>query len=286
MRIAITSDTRMLRCRLLIKLIELCGGTPVLVPYMIKTSKGVNAANLSALREKHLAHVQEILKTCEGLLLPGNRYDIPPSAYAETFIHPQTAKRLPDNPFYFRLETETLMAKHALDAKWPILGICGGMQLMNVILGGNLVQHLPEDKRTRAHKVKHYDPSLKHLSREKQKKWESTFPSHIQTGSPQNIYPRTHPMEVEESSLLGKIYRQVNPEMSLSDVYELSIHHQGCFPENLSKRLKPVAIAPDGLVEAAVLTNYPAQCLLTQFHLECNVSGIAKACVELLIKKN
>ena len=292
-RIAITNDTRILRCRLLVKLIEICGATPVLIPQSLKPSsvgishkeeiKDISYSLLEPALEKHLNHVKELLETCDGLLLPGNKHDVPPGAYGQNTIHPETAKRLSKHPLYVRFETETAMAKYALKANWPILAICGGMQVMNVVLGGSLVQHLPDDERVKQGKVPHRDPTLKKLSQKQQKEWEQTFENHILTDSPENIYPATHGMRVEPDSLLADIYREIQADIALDDIGELSIHHQGCFEENLGKGLRPVAIAPDGVVEAAELTSHDTMCLLTQFHFECNVSGMAKTAIQRLI---
>jgi putative glutamine amidotransferase len=289
-RIAITDDTNILRCRLLTQLIEMCGATPVLIPYRLKGIPAMDHTDqpnqkqlIDAALAEHIEHVEKTLSSCQGLLLPGNRYDIPPQAYGQEYIHPETADRLSQDWDYKRFETESFMANYALKKEWPILGVCGGMQLMNVTLGGSLVQHLPDDQRVQAGKLSHRDPSLNDLSQEEQEAWEKNFKKHIAAGKSSSIYPATHTMSVEPDSTLAELYRQNQPSTDLSTVGELSIHHQGCFTEQLADRLTPVALAPDGVVEAAELSNYGNMCLITQFHLECNVSGIAKATVQKLV---
>ena len=55
------------------------------------------------------------------------------------------------------------MAEQAiLRRNLPLLAICGGMQLVNVILGGTLVQDLPEDQRVKEHGINHCDPNFVH----------------------------------------------------------------------------------------------------------------------------
>ena len=81
-----------------------------------------------------------------------------------------------------------------------------------------------------------------------------------------------------------EIYKKSNPNINLENIKELSIHHQGCFEENLSDQLKISAISPDGVIEAAQHKTYPKMFLLTQFHPECDASGIAIKLVEELIK--
>lgn len=283
--IAITADHQILRCRLLIKLIELCGAVPKLIPFTIQnpllTSKSQN------LREKfiqeHLQKVQEELSLCSALILPGNKHDVPPHAYGQSIIHPQTAKRIPKSLCYARFETESFMAQYALAHNWPILGICGGMHVFNVTLGGTLVQHLPDDPRIQNSRMDHRDPSLKALSLKKQLNWEKQFEDHIHTGSPVNIYPKSHAIRITPNSLLSDIYLKKGPNTHLDKIYELSIHHQGAFEENLAPQLQAVAHAEDGLVEAAELKAYTNFFLLTQFHFECNVSKMALPLVQRLV---
>ena len=91
-------------------------------------------------------------------------------------------------------------------------------------------------------------------------------------------------MEVLEDSLIASLYRKYYPELDLKNVEELSIHHQGIFKENLSDELKPSAFAPDSLIEAVEFKSYDAFALMTQFHVEYNVSRIANAAISSLIK--
>ena len=90
-------------------------------------------------------------------------------------------------------------------------------------------------------------------------------------------------MEVKEDSILGDLYRKHYPELDFKKVEELSIHHQGIFEENLSNDLRASAYAPDSLVEALEFKSYDAFALLTQFHVEYNVSRIASAAINSLI---
>lgn len=80
---------------------------------------------------------EELLERLDALILAGGS-DIDPSMYGET-PHRETKATSPERD---RFELE--MARHALDRGLPLLGICRGMQLLNVALGGTLVQHLPE----------------------------------------------------------------------------------------------------------------------------------------------
>lgn len=76
-----------------------------------------------------------LLSLCDGLLIPGGA-DIDPALYRE--------KRLPstEKPNPKRDGTEAFFVEYALSADVPFLGICRGMQMANVVLGGSLHQNL------------------------------------------------------------------------------------------------------------------------------------------------
>src|SRR5689334_14558999 len=78
-----------------------------------------------------------ILDLLDGLILAGGA-DIDPASYGEE-PHPETRGTLPE-----RDKFELALARRALERDLPLLGICRGMQLMNVARGGTLLQHLPE----------------------------------------------------------------------------------------------------------------------------------------------
>jgi len=80
----------------------------------------------------------EIVEKLDGLMLVGGA-DIDPAVYrAER--HPETVDTVPDRDRF-----EVALVRAALGAEVPVLGICRGMQLINVALGGTLRQHLPEE---------------------------------------------------------------------------------------------------------------------------------------------
>ena len=79
----------------------------------------------------------EVLERLDGLLLAGGA-DIDPSCYGAE-AHPETVGTVPE-----RDACEIALAREAIARDMPILGICRGMQLINVALGGTLFQHLPE----------------------------------------------------------------------------------------------------------------------------------------------
>jgi putative glutamine amidotransferase len=79
----------------------------------------------------------EVLDLVDGLVLAGGA-DIDPSSYGAQ-RHEMTVRTVPE-----RDASEIALARRALERDLPLLGICRGMQLMNVALAGTLLQHLPE----------------------------------------------------------------------------------------------------------------------------------------------
>ncbi|MBQ3709652.1 MAG: gamma-glutamyl-gamma-aminobutyrate hydrolase family protein [Bacteroidales bacterium] len=112
-----------------------------------------------------------------------------------------------------RDKEETLLLQKALEADKPILGICRGLQFINVFLGGTLWQDIP-----------------------------SQHPSEIvhRQGKPYDVPTHQVILSGDLQSLLGKEVLEVN-----------TLHHQAV--KDLGNGLIPMAIAPDGIIEAFML---------------------------------
>lgn len=88
-----------------------------------------------------------LLDRVDALILAGGA-DIDPSSYgAET--HPETKGTWPERDRF-----ELALTRRALERDQPVLGICRGMQLLNVALGGSLDQHLPESVGNEVHRAR------------------------------------------------------------------------------------------------------------------------------------
>ncbi|HEU4978420.1 MAG TPA: gamma-glutamyl-gamma-aminobutyrate hydrolase family protein [Solirubrobacteraceae bacterium] len=87
--------------------------------------------------EESERHPDEVLDHLDGLILAGGA-DIDPATYGAE-PHAETRNTVPRRDTF-----EIALARRALERDIPLLGICRGMQLMNVAQGGTLLQHLPE----------------------------------------------------------------------------------------------------------------------------------------------
>jgi putative glutamine amidotransferase len=79
----------------------------------------------------------EVLRLIDGLVLAGGA-DIDPAAYGQA-AHPETGGTVPERDVF-----EIALVRAAIERDLPVLGICRGMQLINIARGGTLEQHLPE----------------------------------------------------------------------------------------------------------------------------------------------
>lgn len=170
--------------------IERAGGLPVLIP--------------STLQEETLRAIYERL---DAVLLPGGS-DINPAQY-KAEADPKLG--LIDNA---RDKMELAMASWALADDLPILGICRGIQLLNVAMGGSLVQDIPSSIET----------ELRH---------------DIHNDEPRNTF--LHDVQVEADSRLAQI-------LGAQQFRVNSLHHQAL--REVAPNANVVAKAPDGIIEA------------------------------------
>lgn len=95
------------------------GGLPLMLPHQVEAAS-------------------DYLAMIDGLVVTGGNFDIDPALFGDGARHPTV--RTKDR----RTAFELAMTKGALDRDMPILGICGGQQLLHVALGGRLIQHIPD----------------------------------------------------------------------------------------------------------------------------------------------
>ncbi len=169
-------------------------------------SRGVAAAGGMPLVIPPVEGSSELVETLDGLLLTGGS-DLDPALYGQA-RHPATGGVVPHRD---RAEIELLRA--AVEAGLPVLAVCRGMQLLNVLRGGTLNQHLGD----------------------------SPGDGELHKGPP-GTFTR-HPVEVEPGS---RLHGMLGGRL---DVH--SCHHQA--PDVIGEGLVVTARAPDGVVEGLEL---------------------------------
>lgn len=197
--------TYFLRARY-IRAVEELGGIPLILPLVAEPSAR-----------------RRLLDLVDGLLITGSGPDLPPHLYGEEQHHkfPLVSERRAD----FELELVHQARKRDL----PVLGICGGMQTVNVACGGSLYQDISAQ----------VPGALDHR--------QKTTAVHV-----------AHSVTVAPQSLLNKV-------IAKSKLMVNSSHHQSV--KTVAPSLKASAVAPDGIIEA--IESPPHRFLLAiQWHPE------------------
>lgn len=83
--------------------------------------------------------VDDYLDRLDGLLVAGGAFDIDPALFGATERHETVTLKAGRTAF------EAAITRGAIACNLPVLGICGGQQLLNVVLGGTLIQHIPDE---------------------------------------------------------------------------------------------------------------------------------------------
>ncbi len=147
----------------------------------------------------------EILDSCDGLMLSGGT-DVDPEIFGEV---PHTALGRVDGP---RDPFEITLAREAVRRDLPVLGICRGLQVLNVAMGGTLIQDIPSD-----------------------------VPGAVTHEAGENRVEIAHEVEIETGSKLAQL-------LSTTRVGVNSFHHQAA--KRIGEGLVVSATSPrDGIVE-------------------------------------
>ena len=167
----------------------------------------------------------DYLDMIDGLVITGGAFDVPPSMYGDSSQHDTV--ELKEN----RTKFEWAVTEGAIERKIPILGICGGEQLLNVVLGGTLIQHIPD-----------------------------SFDSEIEHEQPNPRDEVGHSINIMQNTLLHKIIS--------SDVAGVnSAHHQAV--DKVAGDVIVNCTAPDSVIEGIELpTDIHPFCLGVQWHPE------------------
>jgi putative glutamine amidotransferase len=99
----------------------------------------VRAGGLPVLLPHEPEQTQAYLDLIDGLVVTGGAFDVDPILFGAGDRHSTVTTK--DRRTAFELSITRL----AVEADKPVLGICGGQQLLNVALGGTLIQHIPDE---------------------------------------------------------------------------------------------------------------------------------------------
>lgn len=177
--------------------------------------------------------IEDYLSMIDGLLVVGGFFDINPKRYGDKEIHETIVLNETRENFEFAFATKALE-----NGLLPILGICNGMQLINVIRGGNIMQHIA-------------DENVNFLNHEQSK-----------VKGREDSSKAYHQVFIEDGSILQKI-------VGTKQIDTNSSHHQAI--KNVGAGLKINAKASDGIIEGIEDDNHPF-CVAVQWHPEFAVS--------------
>ena len=167
------------------------------------------------------------LARLNGLIVTGGAFDIDPALYGAAERHATVALKAD------RTTAELALLQGAMARHLPVLGICGGQQLLAVALGGSLIQHIPDALPT----------ALAHEQK-----------------TPHNL--PGHGVQILENTLLRRITGRSAMQVNSS-------HHQAV---QTPGRAIINALAPDGVIEG-IEDPEQKFCLGVQWHPEYRVDG-------------
>lgn len=199
--------------------ITAAGGLPVCLPHE---------------PELALAYLEHI----QGVVVTGGAFDVDPSLFGATVKHASVTTKDRRTAF------ELALMRGLLEKDLPILGICGGQQLLAVALGGSLIQHIPEE-----------------------------IPSDIPHEQPNPRTEAGHEVIVAANTLLHRIVGQERIAVN-------SAHHQAV--KAVPASILVNARAPDGVIEG-IEDPARRFCLGVQWHPEYHISPADRAIFDALI---
>lgn len=209
---------------------EPAGGWSKLPWYALRrnyASAVAQAGGLPMLLPHEPALVEPYLDRIDALVVTGGAFDIDPALFGATVRHATVTLKEERTAF------ELGVTRGALARDMPILGICGGQQLLHVALGGTLIQHIPDEV---PDALPHEQPN-----------------------------PRTEPghtVGVKPGTLLARV-------TGAAELPVNSAHHQAAKDE--PEGVVVSARAPDGVIEAIESPRHRF-CLGVQWHPEYAIS--------------
>ncbi len=186
-----------------------------------------------------ISALEDYLAIIDGLVVTGGAFDVDPAMFGAAEKHESVT--LKEN----RTRFEYAILKACLEQNKPILGICGGEQLLNVVLGGTLIQHIPD---------------AVHNCLEHEQKAPRSQPGHV--------------VSIKPATLLHRI----------TDCLAMNVntaHHQAV--DKPGRGVVINAIADDGVIEGIEYPAHPF-CLGVQWHPEYEVDAGDSKILQAFIK--
>src|SRR5262245_2194139 len=171
--------------------------------------------------------VADYLERIDALVVTGGAFDVDPAYYGGGDRHATVITKDRRTAFEFGV------TRGALERNMPVLGICGGQQLLHVVLGGKLIQHIPD-----------------------------AVPKALAHEQPNPRNQAGHTVQVKRGTLLHDI-------VGADELDVNSAHHQAARDEPPGVVVN--ATAPDGVIEGIEASRYRF-CLGVQWHPEFHIS--------------
>lgn len=184
------------------------GGVPVMLPHEVTL-------------------VDAYARMIDGVVVSGGNFDVDPKLFGAATRHPKVTVK------EGRTDFELAITRAMLAADKPILGICGGQQLLAVALGGTLIQHIPDEVNE---PLAHEQPNPRHEA--------------------------GHDVTVKEGTVLHRVVGTTRVPVN-------SAHHQAV--KDMPAGLVIDAVAPDGVIEG-VEDPRRKFCIGVQWHPEFHIS--------------
>lgn len=169
------------------------------------------------------ALAMDYLDRIDALVVTGGAFDVDPALYGDGDRHQTVTLK------EGRTAAELALIRGAMAREMPVLGICGGQQLLAVALGGSLIQHIPD-----------------------------SIPNALPHEQPNPRHEAGHPVAVTQGTLLYRIVGTT--EMRVNSSHHQAVRHPG-------PRAIVNALAPDTVIEG-VEDPAQRFCLGVQWHPE------------------
>jgi putative glutamine amidotransferase len=186
-----------------------------------------DAGGLPVLLPHRPERIDAYLDLIHGLIVSGGAFDIDPALFGAADRHATVTTKDARTAF------ELGITRGALDRGLPILGICGGQQLLHVVLGGTLIQHIPDE-----------------------------IPNALAHEQPNPRDESGHRVRILPGTLLHAI-------VGADELAVNSAHHQAAKDVPIGVRVS--AVADDGVIEAIEAGDKPF-CIGVQWHPEFSLS--------------